>query len=889
MVCYNRFWKTSSSSAGIAAGAPGEEGLGGPRGVGGSTVAMAKGKKQKSAKKLALAKAADAETKADGGNDAAPPKLNRPSLAALASAGAFAGAPGAASTREEKARAEPMHYARQDAFPPDRDAKAPSRSGKQLWALDSVKDLAPTATKKRSMFMSAYKSLKRAAGIPSKKDRPALSPAKTSAEKLHSPPRLDGTLPDVRGAKEENALGKIPRLDTAKTLAGLRDADAGHRDRRESHAAYLDALRRALPSDYARPERKTERTAKDAEALEAPEALETAETSNARLPAPRVAEASSPLSPPRARFARAVRGLVGDMRRRHEASIATARGMLRSLDALEGLEPAAVAFGRVQKRADTAFWSGLPPVAYAAVDSEFPEEARRPSVPEARKSEKRAARASPTHPTSFTASLESLKLLSPKRKPPTPRVVEARHEERRDAEAKTARESESFAFWAPAPASRSASAPASPSGASPRASALDARGRFGDSFGNDGFATSTRKGKKAAFPGREARANDPAAAAVAAAASRVHALPASVARRLAAAEAMRGNDAETPGRQCAGEQSPGSSSGSSASDELAPRVFRTWVAGPGGSRFSATAERARGEASKPSAAALAAARARDAARGNRISSSSSSHAFTDSIGRNHTNSAKTTDSARRGDESSYGRAVVSPPPARRAGDLDRLRAMRRRLQAEYEVEARAMRLRNSQGLPRTSLASPTKSSASSARNDVLGVSSESPRSPGESKASASASAEGRKNEKTPPDGNAEEEVWHDLARLGGFASFEEVPSSAKPLDVPSARLRAAYAMEAHRKNGGSFGPGPPGSGRDPTRRDEIFDDEVAEVAPSSSPATREIVPRAVGSPETAKAGFDALFRRREARRAAEANAVRRPRTVLTDGGGTYRR
>ena len=831
--------ETSSSSAGIAAGAPGEEGLGGPRGVGGSTVAMAKGKKQKSAKKLALAKAADAETKADGGNDAAPPKLNRPSLAALASAGA----PGAAST--------------------------PSRSGKQLWALDSVKNLAPTATKKRSMFMSAYKSLKRAAGIPSKKDRPALSPAKTSAGELHSPPRLDGTLPDVRGAKEGNALEKISRLDTAKTLAGLRDADAGHRDRRESHAAYLDALRRALPSDYARPER----TAKDAEALETLDALETAETLDARLPAPRVAEASSPLSPPRARFARAVRGLVGDMRRRHEASIATARGMLRSLDALEGLEPAAVAFGRVQRRADTAFWSGLPPVAFAAVEpnrAAVPEEARRPSVPEAL-GEKRAARASPTHPTSFTASLESLKLLSPRRKPPTPRVVEARHEERRDAEAKTARESESFAFWAPAPASRSASAPASPSGASPRADgSLDARGRFGDSFGNDGFATSTRKGNEAVFPGREARANDPAAAAVAAAASRVRALPASVARRLAAAEAMRGNDAETPETR-AGEQSPGSSSGSSASDELAPRLFRTWVAGHGGSRFSATAERARGEAPRPSAAALAAARARDAARGNRTSSSS--HAPTDSIGRNHT-APKTTNSARRGDESSYGHAVVSPPPARRAGDLDRLRAMRRRLQAEYEVEAHAMRLRNSRG-PSPSLASPTKSSARK-RNDVLGVHSESPRSPGESRA-ASASAEGRR---TPPDGNAEEEVWHDLARLGGFASFEEVPSSAKPLDAPSARLRAAYAMEAHRQNGGSFGP--PWSGRDPTRQDE--DDEVA--APPSSSPRGEIAPRAVGSPETAKAGFDALFRRREARRAAEANAVRRPRT---DGGGTYRR
>ena len=868
-VCYNRFWKTSSSSAGIAAGAPGEEGLGGPRGVGGSTVAMAKGKKQKSAKKLALAKAADAETKADGGNDAAPPKLNRPSLAALASAGA----PGAAST--------------------------PSRSGKQLWALDSVKNLAPTATKKRSMFMSAYKSLKRAAGIPSKKDRPALSPAKTSAGELHSPPRgLDGTLPDVRGAKEENALEKISRLDTAKTLAGLRDADAGHRDRRESHAAYLDALRRALPSDYARPER----TAKDAEALETLETLETlrdsSETLDARLPAPRVAEASSPLSPPRARFARAVRGLVGDMRRRHEASIATARGMLRSLDALEGLEPAAVAFGRVQRRADTAFWSGLPPVAFAAVERAnrapaVPEEARRPSVPEAL-GEKRAARASPTHlstrlsDTSFTASLESrfekklsLKLLSPRRKPPTPRVVEARHEERRDAEAKTARESESFAFWASAPASRSASAPASPSGASPRADgSLDARGtlnRFGDSFGNDDHATSTRKGNEAVFPGREARANDPAAAAVAAAASRVRALPASVARRLAAAEAMRGNDAETPewraGEQS--EQSPGSSSGSSASDELAPRLFRTWVAGHGGSRFSATAERARGDAPKPSAAALAAARARDAARGNRVISSSS-------IGRNHTSTApKTTNTSfRRGDESDkYGRAVVSPPPARRAGDLDRLRAMRRRLQAEYEVEAHAMRLRNSRGPSRVPETSPTKSSARK-RDDVLGVHSESPRSPGESRAASAKDAEGRR---TPPDGNAEEEVWHDLARLGGFASFEEVPSSAKPLDVPSARLRAAYAMEAHRQNGGSFGPGPPRSGRDPTRRDE--DDEVAARYSSSSPRG-EITPRAVGSPETAKAGFDALFRRREARRAAEANAVRRPRT---DGGGTYRR
>jgi hypothetical protein len=674
----------------------------------------------------------------------------------------------------------------------------------------------------------------------------------------------------VRGAKEgKRALKKSHASTPAKTLAGLRDADAGHRDRRESHAAYLDALRRALPSDYARPER----TAKDAEALETLDALETAETLDARLPAPRVAEASSPLSPPRARFARAVRGLVGDMRRRHEASIATARGMLRSLDALEGLEPAAVAFGRVQRRADTAFWSGLPPVAFAAVEpnrAAVPEEARRPSVPEAL-GEKRAARASPTHPTSFTASLESLKLLSPKRKPPTPRVVEARHEERRDAEAKNgARKRELRVLGAGAGVAVGLGAGVAERRVAARLRARRAgslRGqlrerRFRDVHAEreQSLVPGTRGAGERSRPPPPWRRRRRACAA----------LPASVARRLAAAEAMRGNDAETPETR-AGEQSPGSSSGSSASDELAPRLFRTWVAGHGGSRFSATAERARGEAPRPSAAALAAARARDAARGNRTSSSS--HAPTDSIGRNHT-APKTTNSARRGDESSYGHAVVSPPPARRAGDLDRLRAMRRRLQAEYEVEAHAMRLRNSRG-PSPSLASPTKSSARK-RNDVLGVHSESPRSPGESRA-ASASAEGRR---TPPDGNAEEEVWHDLARLGGFASFEEVPSSAKPLDAPSARLRAAYAMEAHRQNGGSFGP--PWSGRDPTRQDE--DDEVA--APPSSSPRGEIAPRAVGSPETAKAGFDALFRRREARRAAEANAVRRPRT---DGGGTYRR
>ena len=78
--------------------------------------------------------------------------------------------------REEKARAEPMNLTRQNAFAPDRDAKAPARGGKQLRALDSVKAPAPAtekAKKRSSVFKSAYKSLKRAAGIPSKKDKAA--------------------------------------------------------------------------------------------------------------------------------------------------------------------------------------------------------------------------------------------------------------------------------------------------------------------------------------------------------------------------------------------------------------------------------------------------------------------------------------------------------------------------------------------------------------------------------------------------------------------------------------------------------------------------------------------------------------------------------------------
>jgi hypothetical protein len=859
---------------------------------------MAKGKsakKQKSAKKLARAGSAKAQTKADdGGNDAAHPKLNRPSLAALASAGA----PGAALT--------------------------PSRSGKQLWALDSVKELAPTATKKRSMFMSAYKSLKRAAGIPSKKDRPAEKGATnsttTSAARdaaastqttVASSNELDGTLPDVAPEKRsEETPNAIPRLDAAKALAGLGDYADDSRSERRTHAAYLDALRRALPSDV-----RPDRTAK--EFPETLETLETAETSDARLPAAPVADAS-PLSPPRARFAQTVRRLVGDMRRRHEASISTARGMLRSLDALESLEPAAVAFGRVQRRADAAFWSSLPPVAAAAETA--------PAISE------RGTRNALGHgfihgdgknaPLSSSASPSSM-LLSPRTKPPTPRVVEARHEERERAlVAEAARESESFAFWAAPPPSRSVSAPASPSGGA-RAFSDDRGDRvdrvdlndLNDRDDRDDVVvlTSARKGNKAVFP-TEARffgaARAPAAAAVATAASRVKP-PASVARRLAAVDAssMRFDDAGTPDFK---RRLPDTSSSSESSESDASGArFRTWVAGHGGSRFSAAETNAtsrekakarvffspneeresRLEEPKPSVAALAAARARDAARTNRMpkeSSSSSSAAAALATGTFQSAFSARRDSREEDADIPVASQTVptrSPPPARRAGDLDRLREMRRRLQAEYEDEARAMRLRsplrNSRGPgPSPSLASPTKSSARKQQKRVHGVYSESPRSPGGGAASASS-----ERRRTAKDGDAEEEVWHDLARLGGFASFEEVPSSAKPLDVPSARLRAAYAMEAHRRDGGSFGSSPR-SGRDrdsASRRDEDGDYHVANedgdyyvAAPSSSSPRGASAPRAVGSPATAKAGFDALYRRREARRAAKANAVGRP-------------
>jgi len=54
----------------------------------------------------------------------------------------------------------------------------------------------------------------------------------------------------------------------------------------------------------------------------------------------------------RGRFKVAVGDLVGDMRRRHEATVLVAGGMLRAFDELEKLEPAARAFGRVQRRTD---------------------------------------------------------------------------------------------------------------------------------------------------------------------------------------------------------------------------------------------------------------------------------------------------------------------------------------------------------------------------------------------------------------------------------------------------------------------------------------------------------------------------------------------------------
>ena len=60
---------------------------------------------------------------------------------------------------------------------------------------------------------------------------------------------------------------------------------------------------------------------------------------------------------PRRAFKRAMGDAIATMRRRHDATVSIARGMLDVLEALEELEPAAVAFGRVQRRCGTLFAS----------------------------------------------------------------------------------------------------------------------------------------------------------------------------------------------------------------------------------------------------------------------------------------------------------------------------------------------------------------------------------------------------------------------------------------------------------------------------------------------------------------------------------------------------
>ena len=55
-------------------------------------------------------------------------------------------------------------------------------------------------------------------------------------------------------------------------------------------------------------------------------------------------------SKPRARFKRAMIDLIASMRARHDATIVIGEGMARVIERLEDLEPAAVAFGRLQRR-----------------------------------------------------------------------------------------------------------------------------------------------------------------------------------------------------------------------------------------------------------------------------------------------------------------------------------------------------------------------------------------------------------------------------------------------------------------------------------------------------------------------------------------------------------
>ena len=796
------------------------------------------------------------------------------------------------------------------------------RSGKQLWGLESVQAVvaAPNPAKQqRSLFMSAYKSMKRAAGIKSRKRASLDADEKTNSSKLNDAWSNGDAEGDAGTVVDTGKYAPGTSLNTDEKVrsTGIRHADP---QRTLTHKAYLDALKLALPRDVkfdresganggASTSSTTSMVSKhkdgardDADAVDFGVffAADTGAEHKEGGVLPDAPKPSPALGLVRQGFKNTMRELVGDMRKRHEGACHTARGMLVSLHRLDELEPSAVAFGRVQRRADAAFWTGLPPVKMPCEFSE-PRVSKTelgPMVNASIEAEREPRIARDSIPENFGETYLPTKtaLLSPKRKPPSAAVVARRF---------TANAETNFAFFPTDPRSdrqQSHSAPVSPSWQNTHTLSQGAQNQqrsptrassphFTDR--SNGYLThgmnhlggnarllldmETQNTRNAVADLRHShrRGGDkiqhgfwdshPApnesrpstspnlVARVTLAGSRVK-LPLSITKRLE--KVIRNGSDDSDDSDDSLEHSP---------------VPKTWVSGRGGSRFGATTTHENGMGNRgmgnqsdntsPSEAAVTAQRARLAASATRSRNGFAMKERDTSASRNGDAFFAQTS---RDDRDETSPAETSPVVrSRRPGDLDSVREMRRRLQRTYEKEARDMK-RTGELVKEFETRNPVRTetafrTVSNAPRYVLQRDS-SPSPP-------------RRGGTSRMNKQSEEDVWEDrLAKLGGFDSFQDVPSGgAPPMNVAQARLKAAYAMD-----------------RASLLDDDDEKDEM-KFQPDSNSNSDALVAApglfrgVMGSPATAQAGFDALSRRRDARRAAQANAETKPWTAGRGG------
>ena len=272
-----------------------------------------------------------------------------------------------------------------------------NKSAGDLWAAAGSAAGVTEETKKRSPLLMAYKKMKRAAGIPSKKEREAREAEKAAAEARANFPATPKTLPELAAAdpmrqsppaavpaavpetRYQSALAQIigPPIGGHKergtsASGGGSERASGGRASESASATWDPALvDRILGGDVEGAIRsgQTLRTgggggggggggeAGSVDALLAMAADVAAEedatsgggaAGGVGARSSRDGEAES--AGFRARFANAMREAVRDMRRRHDTVVAIASGMERVIEELREVEPAAVAFGRLQRR-----------------------------------------------------------------------------------------------------------------------------------------------------------------------------------------------------------------------------------------------------------------------------------------------------------------------------------------------------------------------------------------------------------------------------------------------------------------------------------------------------------------------------------------------------------